>query len=92
MVEKVVWLKKARNSFNDIVSYLRSDWTYEIAVEFHIRTYLVIDIIREFPEIGSLSKQRSVLRKFLITKHNYIIYRVYKNKLIIVDIVDTRKK
>jgi len=92
MVEEVIWLKRARQSFSDIISYLKSDWSFEIAAEFHKRTTLIIDLICEFPEIGILTKQRKVLRKFLITKHNYIIYRSFKDKLIIVDIVDTWKK
>ena len=92
MVEKVIWIKRAIRSFNNIVSYLRTDWSYEIADEFYNRTHIIIDLIKDFPEIGSLVKQRRIVRRFLITRHNYIIYRTFKNKLIIVDFVDTRKK
>lgn len=92
MVEEVIWLQRARKSFSDIIKYLKSEWTYDTAVEFHNRTMLIIDLIREFPEIGILTKRRENLRKFLITKHNYIIYRIFRNKLIIIDIADTRKK
>jgi hypothetical protein len=38
-----------------------------------------------------MAGQRGVLRKYLITKHNYILYFLSGTKLILVDIVDTRK-
>ncbi|MBN8583658.1 MAG: type II toxin-antitoxin system RelE/ParE family toxin [Ignavibacteria bacterium] len=92
MVKEVIWLKKAGKNFNDILEYLSLDWSNQAAEDFYIKTQTVIENIKEFPDIGSTSNKRKDLRKFLITKHNYIIYRVLNNKLIISRIVDTRKR
>ncbi len=58
MVEEVVWVKRAIVKFNNIVSYLRTEWSDKLAEEFHDRTYIIIDLIRNFPEIGRQIKQR----------------------------------
>ena len=92
MVKEVVWLKKAGKNFNDILEYLVLDWSNQAAEEFYEKTFSVIENIKKFPDIGSTSNKQKDLRKFLITKHNYIIYRVLNNKLIISRIVDTRKR
>ena len=92
MVKEVVWLKKAGKNFNDMLEYLVLDWSNQAAEEFYGKTFSVIENIKKFPDIGSTSNKQKDLRKFLITKHNYIIYRVLNNKLIISRIVDTRKR
>ncbi len=92
MVEEVVWLKKANKNFNDILEYLVLNWSVDVAADFYDKTFFVIENLKKFPDSGNFSSKRKLLRKFLITKHNYIIYRVLNNKLIISRIVDTRKR
>ena len=92
MVKEVVWLKRASKNFNDILEYLVLNWSIDVAGDFYEKTFSVIEYLNKFPEIGSTSNKRKILRKFLITKHNYIVYRVSNNKLIISRIVDTRKR
>lgn len=92
MVEEVIWLENAKTCFNSIISYLKSEWSFEIANEFQKKTFELLELIAAFPNLGFPSDQNKDLRMILVTKHNYIIYKVVKDKLFIVDIVDTRKE
>lgn len=92
MAKEVIWIKRAKDKFNKILTYLENEWSEEIANKFIERTNLIIELIDKFPELGYQIKQRKVVRRFLVTRHNYLVYRLFKNKLIIVDFVDTRRK
>ena len=92
MVEEVIWIERAIKNFNRIISYLKKEWSDPVAEEFRERTLVIIDTLVDFPGIGAKIKQRKVLRHFLISRHNYLVYRIYRNKLIVVDFIDTRKE
>jgi plasmid stabilization system protein ParE len=92
MVKKVIWLKKAGKNSNDILECLVLEGSIQAAEEFYEKTNSVINNIKKLPDIGSTSSKRKGIRKFLITKHNYIVYRVLNEKLIISRLVDTRKR
>lgn len=91
MVEEVIWLENAKKCFNSIISYLKSEWSLNTANEFHRKTFELLELIAVFPNLGFPSDKNKDLRMILVTRHNYIIYRIYKNKLFVVDIIDTRK-
>ena len=91
MVEEVVWSDVAQKSFDDLISFLRKNWSDKLAEEFYHKTFDIIDLITEFPELGRLMKKGKILRQFLISKQNYMVYRIIKNNLVIVSFFDTRQ-
>ena len=92
MVEEVIWTEQASLDFRQVLVYLYEEWNYNIEIEFYNRVFEVIELIRGFPEIGSLIIRRPGTRKFLITRFNYIVYRISDNKLYILSFLDTRMK
>ncbi len=92
MVKEVVWLKKASENFDNIIQYLITDWSALVAEDFYKSTMSIIYNLKEFPALGSVSNKSKVLRKVLISKHNYLVYRIKGDRIIIIRIIDTRKK
>jgi len=48
------WSKHADHKFDQILEYLEKEWGANVNKAFVKRTYEFLDIIVEFPEIGSL--------------------------------------
>ncbi len=92
MVKEVIWLKRSKNSFRKVIEYLTDKWSISVAEEFYFRTHAIIEILKEHPDAGKEIKERQPVRQFLVTKHNYLVYKIVKDKLIIVNIVDTRQR
>jgi plasmid stabilization system protein ParE len=56
------------------------------------RTYDIIELISELPNIGTLEHSDKKVRGFLITKHNKFFYRITEKEIIILNFFDTRAK
>jgi len=91
MVENVVWSPQAVYNFNGIITYLLESWSLDVALNYESAVYDLIDTIARNPFIGMTSEKYAGLRKFLISTHSFMIYRISKNNLEIVDIFDTRQ-
>ena len=54
MALKVKWSKYADLSFDRILEYLQAEWGETVSRAFVRSTYEFLDLLAEFPEIGSL--------------------------------------
>ena len=63
MARQVVWNKKARIKFNEIVDYLESEVSEKAAVKFVVRVDNLIEKLLRYPEIGRKSKRKKKNRK-----------------------------
>ncbi len=91
MVKTIVWNRRASNSFNDIISYLQSEWGDKVTRDFVKRTYQILDLLAAIPEMGSVEHQEKQIRGFVITKHNTLFYRVDEERLILLHFFDNRQ-
>ena len=91
MVENVIWSPQAVYNFNGILIYLLENWALEVALNYENNVHALINTIVRNPFMGMASDKYAGLRKFLITKHSFLIYRISENNLEIVDIFDTRQ-
>ena len=90
MARQVVWNKKARIKFNEIVDYLESEVSEKAAVKFVVRVDNLIEKLLRYPEIGRKSKRKTV-RQHRIDKYNKLYYRKNGSRLTIVFIFDDRQ-
>jgi len=90
MVEEVIWTEQATFDFRQILEYLYTEWSYKTEEEYYNRVFEVIELIKEFPDMGELIPERPDSRKFLITKFNYLTYVQIGNKLFVLSLIDTR--
>ena len=91
MVKNVIWSPQAVHNYNGILLYLLEKWSLDIAKKYELTVYNLIDTIIDNPFIGMESTIYTSLRRILITKHSFLIYRTSSNDLEIVDIFDTRR-
>ena len=92
MAKEIVWTKRANGKFNKIIGYLESEWGQNVTRSFVKRTYDIIELISEVPDIGTLEHPDKKVRGFLITKHNRLFYRITEKEIIILNFFDTRAK
>ncbi|MDZ4845301.1 MAG: type II toxin-antitoxin system RelE/ParE family toxin [Chitinophagales bacterium] len=59
MAKEVIWTKRASRSFEKVIDYLDVEWNEKVKAEFIVRTFEGIEIISEFPEIGTSGKKYS---------------------------------
>jgi plasmid stabilization system protein ParE len=70
---------------------LQQEWSAGIAENFIIECYSKINLIAEFPHLGTVSDKIKTIRRIFITKHNALYYAVEDNTIILLDIFDTRQ-
>ncbi|MDQ3193468.1 MAG: type II toxin-antitoxin system RelE/ParE family toxin [Bacteroidota bacterium] len=90
MAYKIVWTKNAREDLKEIVSYLTETWSFETAQNFITELYSKLDILSNYPYSGRPSLNKNI-RKILITKHNYLYYKIEDDKVRLLDFFDNRQ-
>jgi len=90
MAFEVVYKKPFYKKLEALLNYLQKEWNEDIAQKFLIKLDNRISTLTEQPYIGSPSRKVVGVRGILITKHNKIFYKVSKNRVTIIDMLDTR--
>jgi plasmid stabilization system protein ParE len=91
MAKTIVWNNKASIQFNAVIEYLETEWGEKVTKSFVVRTYQIIEILAQYPEIGTLENPDKRIRAFVITKHNTLFYRVDNDKLYLLNFFDNRQ-
>ena len=92
MAKKIIWTKRANKRFNKITDYLQKEWGEKVTENFVVRGYDVIELLSEYPNMGTLENSKKAIRGFLITKHNRLFYRVTEKELVLLNFFDTRQR
>lgn len=91
MALKIVWSKKADKKFDKILDYLQLKWGEKVTSNFVKKVYNFLDILSEFPEIGTIENREKKIRGFTIVKQINIFYQVRENKIVLLDFYDNRQ-
>lgn len=91
MALEIKWSKKADEKFDKILEYLLTEWGDQVTRNFVKKVYDFLDILTEYPEIGSIENKEREIRGFTIIKQVNIFYRVKGNSIILLDIFDNRQ-
>ena len=89
---EVIWTKRAETNLGNVKKFLKDNWTLKVRIEFSTKVKNIIELLTINNNLGSVINKHSDTRKILVTKHNYLYYRVKNNKLFIVNFLDTRKR
>lgn len=92
MALKVFWSVRADKKFDRILEYLSMNWGEQVTESFVKKVYDFLDLIREYPEIGSLENREKNIRGFVIVEQITIFYTVRGDKVILLDFFDNRQK
>jgi plasmid stabilization system protein ParE len=91
MAKEVIWLKRASDKLKNIFDYLLSNWNSETTENFIEKVNQKVSLLQYFPNIGLRSQKKPDLRRIILSQQNILIYRQKGNKIIIVNIFDTRQ-
>ena len=70
--------------------YLEKEWGQKSAADFIDKLVEKLTLIKKQPEIGSVTFYKNI-RSILITRQNKVYYRIEKDRLETVNVIDTRR-
>lgn len=91
MALKIVWSKRAILRFNQIVTYLGNEWGEKAVKEFIRSVFDFLEILSEYPELGSLENKERNIRGFTVVKQVNLYYRIDKDKITLLIFFDNRQ-
>jgi len=91
MALNIKWSKRADRKFDKILEYLMTNWSEQVTKNFVKKVYDFLDVLSEFPEIGSIENSEKGLRGFTIVKQINIFYRIKGETIILLDFFDNRQ-
>jgi plasmid stabilization system protein ParE len=91
MALEIFWSKRADNKFDKILDYLNSEWGERVTSAFVKKVYDFLDILVEFPEIGTLENTKRNIRGFVIVKQITLFYKLSGDNIILLNFFDNRQ-
>ncbi len=87
MATKVVWTHQAVSGLEKVMGYLEKEWTVKEIISLNQKIDSLIINLQNQPELFKNSRKYKKLRKALIDKNNYLIYKWIpaENKIIIIN-------
>jgi plasmid stabilization system protein ParE len=90
MAKSIIWTKRANSKFNSIIKYLELEWGLTVTEQFVKRAYDVIELLAEYPHLGTVEHQEKSIRGFVISRQNKIFYRETDQEIILLNFFDNR--
>lgn len=66
MALEIQWSKRADRKFDKILEYLLLEWGEHVTRSFFKKVYGFLDILSEYPEIGTVENKEKGIRGFTI--------------------------
>jgi len=66
MALEIHWTTQADRKFDKIIEFLLKEWNQRVTESFVKKVYDTIDILAEFPEIGTIEYKEKGIRGFTI--------------------------
>ncbi len=92
MAKKVTWSRLAVNRYEHVIQYLLSEWTERDTIKFINKVGIKLLLVSRFPSIGRKTFFNNSIRQILLSKHNRLIYKIEKSRIVVLDIFDTRQE
>lgn len=91
MVTQIIWNKRAKKVFSEIIDYLEEEFSDKTAANFVKKVFTKLEILRKYPEMGRKSKKRKTVRQIKVDKYRKMFYRLHGRKLYVCYFFDTRQ-
>ena len=90
----IVWTKKARDDYFEIIDFLLQEWNEKVAGNFRIKVENYLSLISGMPRLCPETKEVKKLRRCVISKQVSMYYFSDKNKkeIQILRFYDNRKE
>jgi plasmid stabilization system protein ParE len=91
MALKIIWTKRAKLTFENIIEYTQKEWGDNVTKSFLNDIKHILLIISEFPKIGSIENVEKQIRGIIVRKQLTLFYRIKDNAVIILIFFDNRQ-
>jgi plasmid stabilization system protein ParE len=91
MALKIVWTKRAERKFDSLLEYLLEEWGEQVTKNFAQKVYSFLDLLSEFPGLGTIENEEKGIRGFTIVKQVNLFYTVKENQIILLNFFDNRQ-
>jgi plasmid stabilization system protein ParE len=91
MAYQIIIKKRFTNNVQKVLVYLEKAWSHKVAADFLIKIDRRIELLSKQPYVGALSSKVKDVRGLLITRHNKLYYTIKNDKVIILNMYDTRQ-
>jgi len=75
MVE-IIWTPEAAEDFEEIQDYLLREFGEIVLQRFTERVFSFLDLLEDYPHIGTIQQEERKIRSFVISKQTTILYKV----------------
>ncbi len=90
MAYQIIVKKCFTNKVQEVLVYLEKEWSHKVAANFLLKIDRRIELLTKQPFVGKSSSKIKNVRGLLITRHNKLYYIVKDDKVIILNMYDTR--
>lgn len=93
MAPKIVWTRQALRGFEKVIAYLEKEWTSKEIFQLTSKVDKLLQQLQDQPVLFIASGKFPKLRKAIIDKNNYLVYRWLpsENKIIIINFRGTKQ-
>ena len=88
---KIFLTRRAEKNYHSIKNYITNEWGESVAAAFGQKTIDFLDILENFPEIGTLELFNRQIRGFQLNKQIRVFYRIKGDRIIILTFFDARQ-
>ena len=88
---KISFTKRTEKNYSLIKENIRAEWGNKLEEAFEQKTKDFLDLLKNFPQIGSIEVRDKQIRGILLTKHTKIFYRIKSDKIIVLTFFDVRQ-
>lgn len=88
---KLFFTRRAEQNYQAIKRYLIRNWSVKVARAFEEKTTDFLNLLEEFPEIGTVEVEEKQIRGFQLTTQTRIFYRIKDGRIIILALFDVRQ-
>lgn len=88
---EVFFTKRAYKNYKSIKEYIFREFGSIVAEAFDSKLIDFLELLKNFPELGSLEVVEKNIRGFQFSKQTRIFYRIKGNRIIILTLFDVRQ-
>jgi len=90
MAYQIIVKKRFTNKVQKVLAYLEKEWSHKVASDFLIKIDRRFALLSKQPTVGRSSSKIKKVRGLLITRHNKLYYTIEDDKVVILNMYDTR--
>jgi len=90
MALAVKWSKEAKATYEDVLTYLKENWSDKEVIKFISKTESILLVISHQLYLFKASRYKN-LRKAVLGKQNSLFYAVHSNKILLIAFWDNRR-